>query len=74
MTMRFNKKGKGVRIDTDNHLLGTLCFILIFGIPGICIAGGLYLNELVLPAWGLPVREPMPWPKMPLPHFTMPPG
>ncbi|MEN8752268.1 MAG: outer membrane protein transport protein [Desulfobacterales bacterium] len=51
--MRFKKKGKGLKIYIDNHLLVTLCFILIFGIPGICTAGGLYLNEFGTPSMGV---------------------
>jgi len=53
LTLRFKKKGKCLKIDIDNHLLVTLCFILILGIPGICIAGGLYLNEFGTPSMGV---------------------
>ncbi|MEN8691198.1 MAG: outer membrane protein transport protein [Desulfobacterales bacterium] len=51
--MRFKKKGKGLKIYIDNHLLVTLCFILIFGIPCISTAGGLYLNEFGTPSMGV---------------------
>jgi len=53
MAMRFKKKGKGLKIDIDDHLLVTLCFILILGIPCICTAGGLYLNEFGTPSMGV---------------------
>jgi len=53
MTQQFQKIGKGERIDIGYHLLVTLCFILILGIPGVSTAGGLYLNEFGTPSMGV---------------------
>jgi len=53
MTLRYPKKGQRGRINTTCLLLVALFSCLFLVIPGVSIAGGLYLNEFGTPSMGV---------------------
>jgi long-chain fatty acid transport protein len=53
MIPRYLKKGKQGRINLIRHLLATLLTFLLFAIPDVSDAGGLYLNEFGTPSMGV---------------------